>query len=122
MPFVKGKSGNPEGSRAHKPEKRALRNLTEQELSKVMNLVLFSTPAQLQEAVNQNPTVLKATIASALAKGIKNGDLTNLMILVDRLLGRVKERLEISRGGMSEDELDTELTRIRALNELPAKT
>ncbi len=96
--FKKGEVNNPLGSKAHNPVKKALKKLTVRELEEVIGLILFANPAKLKEEAERDPTILKTWISSAALTGIKKGDLTHLTHLIDRVIGRVKERVEHSGG------------------------
>lgn len=97
-----GEVRNPRGAGAHDPIKKALKKLTVHELESVIGLILFSDPSQLKAESERDPTILKTWIASAALTGIKKGDLTHLTHLIDRVVGRVKERVEISGGTNSQ--------------------
>lgn len=94
--FKKGEVHNPKGAAAHDPIKRIIKKLTVPQLEEVIGLVLFSPPEKLKEEAEKDPTILKTWIAAAAMTGIKKGDLTHLTSLIDRVVGRVKERIEVS--------------------------
>lgn len=97
--FKKGEpSANPDGGKLHTTRKmsKAFRELTEKELVDVMKLIVMCPPNELQEEVNENPTMLKQIIAAAMAKSVKNGDMSQLMLVLERIFGKVKQRVEVS--------------------------
>jgi N-acetylglucosamine kinase-like BadF-type ATPase len=95
--FKKGSSGNPLGGKLHNQEIRKLKNLTEAELVEVGSLVVKGSIAELQ-ALSKNPncTALTAMMASVAAKAINKGDAQALDILLNRIVGKVKDRVEQS--------------------------
>lgn len=95
--WKKGQSGNPLGGAAISPETRALRNLTKAELVDVGNLVIkgdFDTLKALARA--PKATVLQRMLASVAVKIIDKGDMHSLDILLNRMVGRVKEEVTLT--------------------------
>lgn len=71
--------------------------LNADEFIKVSNLVLRKSLRQLQ-ATSKNPDkpVLEMMIAGVCAKVITNGDMSKLDLLLNRLIGKVKDQVEHS--------------------------
>lgn len=93
--FKKGEVRNPLGAGAHNPELRKLKTLTEQELVEVGSLVIKGSIVELQAIMKDpNCTALKAMMASVAIKAINKGDGVALDILLNRIVGKVKERVE----------------------------
>lgn len=105
--FAPGNNANPRGARAHNPVKKEFKRLTEQQLREVMELILDTHPDKLEELkTHMHTTTLKAWIAQAALKGLESGDMGPLLAILDRVLGRIKERVEISTvKDMSDEEL-----------------
>jgi len=95
--FKKGKSGNPLGGKLHNPEIRKLKTLTEQELVEVGSLVVKGSIKELQ-ALSKDPdcTALTAMMAAVAARAINRGDHAALDVLLNRIVGKVKDRVEQS--------------------------
>lgn len=95
--FRKGVSGNLEGGRKHNPEIKAIKRLTEAEMIEVGSLVLKGNIRELQ-LVLKDPTssVLKCMMAGVAIKTIQKGDPHALDVLLNRLIGKVKERVEVT--------------------------
>lgn len=95
--FKKGQSGNPEGGRAHNPDLRLIKNLTEAEMVEIGSLVVKGSIEDLKK-IKDDPktTVLKAMMASVAIKTIQTGNPQALDILLNRLVGKAKERVEIT--------------------------
>lgn len=96
--FQKGQSGNPEGGRAHDPELRELKTLTKKELVDVGNIIVKGDVANLKKiAADESATVLQRMLASVTARIISKGDMQALDVLLNRLVGKVKD--EVKLGG-----------------------
>lgn len=90
--WKKGQSGNPQGARLHDPVARAIKNLTKAELVEVGNLVIKNDIVELRKLVkSKDASVLKVWIANVCLRGIERGDVAALDVLLNRLIGRVKE-------------------------------
>jgi hypothetical protein len=95
--FKKGNKANPLGAKAHNPEIRKLKTLTEQELVEVGSLVVKGSIKELQ-ALSKDPncTALTAMMAAVAARAINRGDHAALDVLLNRIVGKVKDRVEQS--------------------------
>ena len=90
-PFQPGHPGGP-GRPPHPPELKALRRLTKGELEVLISKILFAQPHELN-SFREN--ILETWVASVAATGIKTGDPARLMMLIDRLIGKVTDKMEI---------------------------
>jgi hypothetical protein len=108
--FEKGNNANPLGAKAHDPVKKAIKKLTSKHLEEIVSTILLVSPDQLKKESESDPTVMKTWIASAALTGIKKGDLTFFNSLIDRIHGRVKQRVELTgnEGGPLETSAETE--------------
>ncbi len=94
--FKKGVSGNPAGARAHDPEMRMIKHLTKQELAEIGNLVIKNNMKALQAiAKDPNASVIKTMIASVAVKIVTKGDMQALDVLLNRLIGKVRDDVSI---------------------------
>jgi hypothetical protein len=119
--FKPGNNNNPLGARAHNPVKKYFKRLTEDQLQEVMELMLFTHPSKLKDLqIDYDTTTLKAWIAAAAIKGINEGELGPLMAILDRVLGRIKERVEISTPNPVSQLTDEELN--KRIADLASKT
>jgi hypothetical protein len=96
IPFVKGKSGNPNGQ----PRKLASRlkeiGYTPAQVSVTINAMLAMTIEELKEIYeNKNSTILEKTIANALKKSLEKGNLESMETLLSRVNGRPKNEIKI---------------------------
>jgi hypothetical protein len=122
--FKPGNCANPLGAKAHNVIKRQFRKLTQEQLEEVMTLILSTDPADLQAQAAKNPSVLKLWIANAASVGLKKGDTAPLVMMLDRILGKPKERVEITNkpSDMTDEELRAEIKRLEQItqkNETP---
>ncbi len=95
--FKKGQSGNPDGARKHDPIMKQLKNLTEEEMMEIGSLVVKGSINELK-AISKDPnaSALKCMIASVAIKTVAKGDAHALEILLCRLIGKVKDKVEIN--------------------------
>ncbi len=94
--FVKGQTGNPLGAGAHNKDLRQLRRITQNEVSDLGSLVISGDLKALQ-AIKDDPTssVLKVWFSAIAIKAINKGDASALGILLDRIVGKVKDKVEV---------------------------
>ena len=93
----KGQVLNPIGGNAHNPEVRMVRKLTNEQVIELSTIILEGNPQKLRDVMNdKSSTVLQVAIASALNKAIIRGDMAAVNALLDRILGKVKDRVDIS--------------------------
>lgn len=73
------------------------RNLNKEECEDLLNKLIRLPQEKLREIMSDNETQgLDALIASIIIKGIEFGDYSRLNFLFDRLIGKVKEPVEVS--------------------------
>lgn len=96
-PFKPGQSGNP-GGRPKTPEDlREGRKLNQHELERVINKLLYLDKGQLQEVVrNPETPMLELIAASILAQAAQKGDQQRLEFVLQRMIGKVKDQLEVT--------------------------
>jgi hypothetical protein len=104
----KGEVRNPRGAAAHDPALRAIRACTKEELRDVANLILaddfqgLKDLAEAMKSTDKKPkgiTVLKAMVASVALKIISKGDMYALDVLLNRLIGKVKDEVLLTGDG-----------------------
>lgn len=95
--FQPGQSGNPQGGKLHDPALKQIKNMTKDELKKVANLVIQGSMENLQLlARHEEATVLQKMLASVCLRVVVNGDMGALDTLLNRLVGKVKDEVEMS--------------------------
>lgn len=91
----KGEVRNPEGGRAHRPESRALRKVTNETVKEVIETGLTGTLDDLRKiAMDPNEAALKRGLAKAIGDAVAAGDVAILERLFERLTGKVPVILE----------------------------
>jgi hypothetical protein len=134
--FKPGQVANPLGGRAHNPELRAIKRLTAAEVAEIGSLVVLGDLQALQEIVKESRdpwlydaegkhSVLKVWMATIAIKAIQKGDVHGLDVLLNRLIGRTAEKIQISDpdggpvkhliGRMTPEEKKAELEKLRKL-------
>lgn len=116
-PLKPGQSGNPKGRPKNPPQLREIQQLTKGEYSLMINKMLQCKPEDL---ANYNGTVLEKWVASVIYHGIKHGDPSRLASLIDRLIGKVPEKVELTEHekvkSLSDEELlDAAVKAVEAL-------
>lgn len=85
--FKPGQSGNPLGAAIQNPLQKKLRAMTQEQLSDIYLGILEGKDFE----ADPNATVLQKWIGAIVKKAIAKGDASPLNILLDRVVGRVKE-------------------------------
>lgn len=107
--FQKGNNANPRGAGAHNPIVKQVRRLTQDQVAEVGSFILNNNKKAIEE-IKENPesSFLKHVIASALLKSADRGELATLNALLDRVIGKPKEKFEldatVSSRDLTEDE------------------
>jgi len=95
--FKPGQSGNPLGGKLHDQELRAVKNLTKKELADVGNLIIKNNFDALKKlSKDAKATVLQRMLASIAVRIIDKGDMGALDILMNRLVGKVKDEIALT--------------------------
>jgi hypothetical protein len=95
-PFKKGQSGNPKGMAAMPKELRDLRRHTAAEIRLLIAMLLRSTREEVEAAeANEQEPILNRIFAQVLIKTYETGNFMTLDSVLNRLIGKVKERFEI---------------------------
>jgi len=78
-----------------KNEMNLIRRLTKEQVAEVGSLLLEANQAHLEMLLDDPKTpVLKAMLAKVALKVIRTGDAMALSVLLDRMIGKVKETIE----------------------------
>lgn len=90
--FKKGEVHNPRGAGAHNKELKRIRQLSQEEVAQVGSFILGNNLEALK-AVRADPTssVFKVWVCSVAITAINKGDAQALNVLLDRIVGKVKE-------------------------------
>lgn len=96
---------NPIGANAHNPVTKALRKLTQEKLEEIADLILDGNRGSLTAIVaSHEESSLRVAYAKAALNAMSRGDLSQIEIILNRLLGKVKDKVEHS-GSVSLEEL-----------------
>ncbi len=92
--WKKGTTGNPAGRPQVLPEEKLFKNLTKKELIEVGNYVIKGDLTALKNmAKRPGATVLQIMLAAVCIKVIQKGDMHQLDILLNRLVGKVRDEI-----------------------------
>lgn len=83
------------GAVAHNPEIKKLRNLTHQEITEIGSLLFDSSQDELREIRDGN-VALRSWFAAIILDGIKHSSMGTLNALLDRVVGKVPDNLNLS--------------------------
>lgn len=93
--FKKGQSGNPNG-RPKVPEHiRKLKELTTEEVKQMGDAIVLGTRQDLTNIIaDRSASPLSCWIAAVVLRGIQRGDVQSLNVLLDRLVGKVTDKVQ----------------------------
>lgn len=123
-PFTKGKSGNPKGSSERQRALGQVSRLTGEALADIASALLYGTEGAL-EAMLSDPkaNVLSKWTAKLIMHSMIEGDAAVYNAVLNRIVGKVKERIEHSgpggdaiaiRSKMSVEEMEAKVEAMRA--------
>ncbi len=95
-PFQPGQSGNPNGRPPVSADVLRIRKLTNNEIKEVGSLLLAGRESDLEEMVKNSETpILKKWMANVSLMGLKSGDEKRLNAILDRIVGKVKDVVQV---------------------------
>src|SRR4051794_6724754 len=95
--FKPGKSGNPGGRPKLDPDVKKLRELTKEQFKELATILLHGTQEDLQHLLDKPDTsMLTQWLARVAMVGSERGDYSTLDNLLNRLIGKVKDEVEVS--------------------------
>ena len=105
-PFVKGKSGNPNGQPRKLATQLKIIGYTKAEAAKTIEAMLAMNIIELKEMFeNPNATILEKTIAAALKRSLEKGSLYSIDTLLNRTHGKSTEMLQVQSDNITEIKL-----------------
>jgi hypothetical protein len=97
--FQPGQSGNPKGPAPLPEDIKAARKLTPLEFERAVNKFLFWSREAIEAAAKDTSLpALDAWVIRIILKATVKGDERPMSFLLERLIGKVKERIEHSAG------------------------
>ena len=97
--FKPGQSGNPKGRAKTPPDILHARQITRNELERVLNRYIYMTKSEIIRAAQDPETpALELMIASLISKGTNEGDYKRVSFLLDRLGFIVAQKIEHTGG------------------------
>jgi len=96
-PFQPGRSGNPGGRPKLSAEDRALRNMTKEQFREVANLLIEKDDQELMRIASTPGTpFLMVWLIQCYLKGAENGDYDTLDKLMNRVIGKVRDEVDMN--------------------------
>ncbi len=96
--FKPGVSGNPGGKPKIPDDIKEARKLTQIELERTINALLFLDKESLQARIKDPKTpMIEMIAASIMAQAAVKGDHLRLDFILQRMIGKVKDQVEISQ-------------------------
>lgn len=95
--FKPGQVANPLGAGAGDPVMKAIRRLTHAQLAEVGCLIIEQNPEKLKDIMKDPAsTSIKVWFAAICLKGIQKGDAHAMDVLMNRIVGKVKEKVDLT--------------------------
>jgi len=95
--FKPGQSGNPGGKAKVPDDIKEARKLTQLDLERVINSLLYITKEALQAKIKDPQTpMIEMIAASIMAQAAVKGDHMRLDFILQRMIGKVKDQLEVT--------------------------
>lgn len=97
-PFKPGQSGNPSGRPKVPGDILEARKLNQVELERIINKYLYMDRESVKAAINNPATpMMELMVASIVAQAAQKGDQQRLDFVLNRLVGKVKDQLEVKQ-------------------------
>jgi hypothetical protein len=120
--FPRGESGNPNGRPVLPPEVKALKSVTNETIKEVMDLLLEKDITALEElAESDTEPALKVLYAAGVLRAIKEGDPAHIEPVLNRVLGKPKESVQLSGDKENPVEVKHSLTVLERIEQLKGK-
>ena len=123
-PFKKGQTGNPKGSSEKQRALGQIGRLTGEALADIGSTLLYGTETALETMLNDpKATVLSKWTAKLIMHSMLEGDAAVYNAVLNRIVGKVKERIEHSgpggdaiaiRSKMTVEEMEAKVEAMRA--------
>lgn len=95
--FKKGQSGNPGGKPKLPDDIKQARKLSQIELERTINKLIYLPRSELKQVIENPATpMFEIMIASIIAQASQKGDQLRLDFVLNRMIGKVKEPVEVT--------------------------
>lgn len=92
-----GESGNPDGLKPMSTEARIFKRMTQAQVAELGTEILSGNVDALRKVVkNPTSTPLQVWFATSVLKGIAKGDVFALDKFLERVVGKVKDKIDLS--------------------------
>lgn len=89
--FKKGNKANPLGGLAHDKEKRYIKQLTNERISEIMDIMLTMNEQEVNEFLAKNDCVFNRWLAKIISDGVNRGHVGSLEFFLQRAVGKVPD-------------------------------
>jgi len=94
--FKKGQSGNPGGLRKGSIAKKVLKQYTQSAVSETFNELIGLSTEELKSIVKEHDKpVIRLIVANSLLRDLKDGELSNMERVLERIIGKVPLKQEL---------------------------
>lgn len=95
--FKKGQSGNPSGRPKLPEDVVEGRKLNKIEVARIFNRLINMPATELKDVLtNPDTKAMELIVGKIIAEGIKHGDAARLNFILDRMIGKVVDKVELS--------------------------
>ena len=99
MRYKKGQSGNLKGR--PRDMLKSVKKLTKDELEDIASLVSKSTVEELRQILKDpDSTAIRVMVVRVVIKIIERGDMDSLDKLLNRMIGKVREKVDVTGNGV----------------------
>jgi hypothetical protein len=98
IPWKKGQSGNPKGKPKRDPDVIAATKLTRENVERAISKYLKCSYEDLKKLIAEKKGQnVELIIARIIEKAISSADYQGMNFLLDRLIGKVKDKVEVTK-------------------------
>ncbi len=98
--WVKGQSGNPKGRPPVPEHLRIARKMNKAKFQEILQKYIHCSVGELKETLlDPKSTAIELSVVKILHESILKGDQKRLEFILDRLIGKVRNELDVTTGG-----------------------
>ena len=95
--WKKGESGNPSGRKKLPNDIREAKTMDKIQFARILHKFVHMRKDQLSDSLrNPNATMLELMVGHIVAKAAKDGDTVRATFLLDRMIGKVADQVDVS--------------------------